>query len=672
MRLPSTFFKLAPGTAHGRRVGSRVLAHRAAAALIILALVAAVLPAFDNPQPAYAAALPPGCQVFKDAGLIVNGQQVYPDVPLLVNAGRMLVPIRIIAETLGADVSWDQGRQTAIVETPSRHIEMAIGSATATMNTHTIELDAPAALYQNRTLVPLRFVAESMGCQVLWDDSTRMALVEPPASGRLTSVDLELLPECAVLHVRTDNDVIYSVKTLTDPPRLAIDLEKTKPGLDWTEKLIGQALVTGIRIGVSDSGAKFTRVVVDLKEEVRFSHAPAQDGAGVDVEIYYKVEGVVWENGGLTIHSSGPLQTKTFALKSPDRYVIDLPGASLSDTAKSVEVGSGDVLRARIAQFQTSPDVVRVVIDLEKPMVFRVARSDAGLRIMPEQGQADPPPEGKSKLTYESDEDGGRFILQAGEGVEADVAVESSGRKLQLQVSGASASDLIGAGVFDGIVESYEIEKTPDGQFSVVVKLTGYAGHELDIEDGIVTLDLPRSVVAGHRIVVDPGHGGIDPGCTSYSGVYEKYVNWPIAALLKARLQRAGAIVKLTRDEEESINAYGRADVANNWGAEVVVSIHCNAHVHPDRSGTEVWHYGNSAESRRLATLVMSSLAKLGLVNRGVKEGNYAICRETYMPAILAELGFLTNPGDERVLLDPAMQARIADLLMDALQSFFR
>ncbi len=610
MILRSTSSGPISGTARRRGIALRDLAYRAAAVLVIVALIVAGLPAFDNPQVASAAALPAGCKVFADAHLVVGGNYVYPDVPLLVNNDRMLVPIRIIAETLGADVSWDPERQTAIVDTPSRHIEMPIGASLARVNSQHVDLDAPAALYQNRTLVPLRFVAESMSCNVLWDPSTRTAMVESPRSGTLMAVDMELRPECAVIHLRTDNEVLYGVTALEDPPRLVIDLEKTKPAMDWAQKPIGQALVSGIRIGVGESSGKFTRVVLDLEEPVRFTHGPAEDGAGIDVEIYYKVAGVVWEDGGLTIHSSGPLQSKSFVLKSPDRYVIDLPGASLSQTAKNVEVGDGDVLRARIAQFQTSPDVVRVVLDLQKPMIFRVARGDSGLRVLPDAS----PPEGK--LNYATTETGGRFTIQAEAGVTADVAVASSGRELRLQLTGLSPSGLSGEDVFDGLVDSYEVEPGGEGALSVVAQITGYAGHKLKVANGSVTLDLERSAVAGHRVVVDPGHGGDDPGCTSYSGVYEKHVNWPIAVALKARLERAGAVVRMTRNGDESINAYGRADVANNWGAEVVMSIHCNAHVRPDPSGSEVWHYGNSADSLRFAKLTMASLTKLGLVNR--------------------------------------------------------
>jgi N-acetylmuramoyl-L-alanine amidase len=239
-------------------------------------------------------------------------------------------------------------------------------------------------------------------------------------------------------------------------------------------------------------------------------------------------------------------------------------------------------------------------------------------------------------------------------------------------VSGAAAAETGSVMVRDGLVESYEVAASGPEAFAVIMQLTGYVSHRLTNQAGQMTLEIDCSPLAGRKIVLDPGHGGIDPGCTSYSGVYEKNVNWPVALLLRERLQKAGAVVQLTRNGDESINAYGRVDVANNWGAEVFVSIHCNAHVQRTISGTEVWHYGDKPASLRLAQLMINQLVKLGMVNRGVKKGNYAVLRETTMPAVLVELGFLSNQGDEKILLNPVNQAKAADLMFEALKAYFR
>jgi len=129
-----------------------------------LAVPATLMAALISPARALAAtvALPPGYLVFQGASLHVNGMQVYPDVPLLVNSGRMVVPIRIIAENLGAVVKWDAARNAAVIQGGGLVVDLPVGSAQATVNGQPIALDAPAVLYSGRTMVPLRFVAEAI------------------------------------------------------------------------------------------------------------------------------------------------------------------------------------------------------------------------------------------------------------------------------------------------------------------------------------------------------------------------------------------------------------------------------------------------------------------------------------------------------------------------------
>lgn len=601
--------------------------------------------------------------------LVINGQEIFPDVPLLVHLGRMLVPIRIVAETLGAQVAWDQETRTAVVQGAASQILLPIGQTQATVDGEPVTLDAPAVLYMDRTLVPLRFVAEALGCEVGWDEAMRTASVRVQA-GRVLDVGLSVEQGSAVLKVATDIQLPYSVKTLDGPPRLIVDVIAATPATTWSEKPVGAAMVKGIRIGSASVPSQVTRVVCDLDEAVRFKHYPSTDGPGVVVEINYKVTGLVWENGGLTVCGSGPLECETFSLADPYRFVIDLQDATLQASGvQGIDVGAPDVVRVRIAQFQANPDVVRVVLDLTSPAEFSIAQADCGLRVLP--GLAGEPVCG---LEYKGTAGGGRFFASCVGGQPPPVSVTPDGRLLQLELPGFEVDGHVGGEVKDGVVDSYAVQARTAGGALLTIALAAYGGHELTYDEArdSVTLEIERSVLIGRKICIDPGHGGVDPGCISYSGVYESTVNWAIAQAVKTRLQRAGAEVKLTRGENTSINAYGRVDVANGWGAEVFVSVHCNAHYQPDKSGTEIWHYGNSAASLRLATLISTSLRGLGLVDRGVREGNYAVLRETVMPAVLVETGFLTNPGDEAVLLNPSSQARIADMICQALVAYFR
>ena len=656
---------------YGRVILRLYLAVSCCSRFVAICLLAITLASISL-STALAAALPPGCQIFAGAKLVINGQQVFPDVPLLVNSSRMLVPIRIVAETLGAVVEWDGARRVASVVTGGRRIEMPIDSTRATIDGQPVTLDAPAVIYQSRTLVPLRFVAEALGCEVSWDAATATAgVVSASAGGNLLGVSLDLQPQAALLRVSTDSPVSYSVRSQAEPPRLIITLEGVDSATGWSEMPLGQALIDRVRVVSRQGPSPQVQLVCDLARPVRYSHKPASQGHGVELEISYQVNGVSWENGGVTVDASGPLQSTTFTLPDPHRFVIDLPGVILNGPANSFEVGRDGVVLVRYAQFNTNPDIVRVVLVLDSPQQYQIAASAGGLRIARDTAA--------SALEYESTANGGRLTLRGGQAT-AQVAVSPDGRQLRVDVSGASSGSLEGATVQDGLVESYEILPVCSESFAVLVHLTAYGGHSLNNGGGLITLDIAKSSLAGRRIVLDPGHGGRDPGCTSVSGVHERELTLLWAEALRVRLESEGAVVRLTRDATtdfsvfpgQTMDAFERARIANDWDADVYVSIHFNAFTSSGPSGTEVFYHPTEPSSLPLAELMMEHLAKLGLTNRGAKAGYYAVLRETTMPAVMVEVGFLSNPGDEKFLLNPANQAKGVELMLEALRAYFR
>lgn len=104
--------------------------------------------------------------------LIVDGKTVQSDVPPAITDGRTLVPVRALFESLGATVGWDDATQTATATKGGTVISMQIGSQTAYVNGAAASLDVPAQTIDGRTMVPARFVAESLGAQVTWEADT--------------------------------------------------------------------------------------------------------------------------------------------------------------------------------------------------------------------------------------------------------------------------------------------------------------------------------------------------------------------------------------------------------------------------------------------------------------------------------------------------------------------
>ena len=159
----------------------------------------------------------------------------------------------------------------------------------------------------------------------------------------------------------------------------------------------------------------------------------------------------------------------------------------------------------------------------------------------------------------------------------------------------------------------------------------------------------PLPDLSGFRVVVDPGHGGRDPGAIGVNGLYEKTVNLTLARKLAAMLREAGAQVIMTRDADVALTLDERVAIANASGADLVVSVHNNAHPNANVSGTQVF-YGVTAGSFALGNEVHRQLLGLGIANMGLRSQTFRILAQTNIPAILTETLFLSNRGDAALL----------------------
>jgi len=282
-------------------------------------------------------------------------------------------------------------------------------------------------------------------------------------------------------------------------------------------------------------------------------------------------------------------------------------------------------------------------------------------------------------VSYQVAEDRVQFISRVGAG-ESKVTVAPDGRELWWELAGTDVPRIEDMPVKDDLVARYDVLPVGHGRFVVRLQIAGYVGHEVALHDEVAVLDLARSPVLGRRIVIDPGHGGRDPGAVAPGVVREADLTLAVAEDLAERLRVAGATTRLTRDAGTDFSQYSyrtmdsleRATVANDWPADVFVAIHFNFFESPRYGGTEVWHRGDKPESERLAALMVSELAALGLNTRGTRVGDYAVLRETRMPAVLVELGFLSHPRDLAFFSEPANRAESAKLMWRALLEFFR
>ncbi len=175
-------------------------------------------------------------------------------------------------------------------------------------------------------------------------------------------------------------------------------------------------------------------------------------------------------------------------------------------------------------------------------------------------------------------------------------------------------------------------------------------------------------------IVIDPGHGGEDEGC-SRAGVLEKDVNLQLSRRLQLELIDRGYEVLMTREDDNSVTLEERAEMANDANADICVSIHQNAYEGEEAAGAETWYdtSNEAKDSGRLAKLIHKNLlSNTDALDRGVRETEELyVIRETDMPACLVETGFLSNTPERALLMDEAYQEQLVKGIAEGIDLYF-
>lgn len=223
----------------------------------------------------------------------------------------------------------------------------------------------------------------------------------------------------------------------------------------------------------------------------------------------------------------------------------------------------------------------------------------------------------------------------------------------------------------------------------------------------------PRPVKRDFLIVLDPGHGGKDPGALGKSGTREKDAVLSIALQLREILQKEPSVkVLMTREKDEFIELEDRAKFANQEKGDLFLSIHINSHPQASIKGLEFYHFGEASDpralevaarengtplkdngpawqfiladklndkkiddSRELAWTTKKALVKhlqsfYKIKDHGVKTAPFFVLRMTTMPAILAEIAFISNPTEEKLLKSSTFQNRMAHGIFEGIKAY--
>lgn len=394
------------------------------------------------------------------------------------------------------------------------------------------------------------------------------------------------------------------------------------------------------------------------------------------------------------VSDGAALTHQVFPLREPSRLVVDLQDAVLVTLQAPVTVGVAGVETVRVAQFQAAPPAVRIVLDLSlaADTIHWTANAEEQTGdLVLAVGDASAPLLSTPKVDRSADTVTVR-IAGAG-GMERVVKALPDPDRVYIDFAGATFRGTLEQALPEGPVAELRMAQQPPQAEGPVARLVlelrepGVAysvsadGADLVIAIGPTLWALPLGVhrstgaLKGKLIVIDPGHGGKDPGAPAFPGPpaeepFEKDIVLDIGLRLARVLRTEGARTTLTRGDDTYVTLKGRSDLANRLGADAFVSIHCDSCVKPNTlRGTSVYY--DHDHSIALANLVQKELvATLATEDRQVRYANFSVIRRTQVPGILVETAFINHDSDRRRLTHPNFRERVARAIAEGLVRF--
>ena len=510
--------------------------------------------------------------------IYIDDRLVTTDVaPVVVNS-RVLVPIRVVSEGLGAQVSWDNPSQTVTVKKGSVTLKMVANKTTYTKNGVNKTMDVPVKVIKNRTLVPIRVVSEDLGAGVQWDKGN--------------------------VYVQSGGELIIKVNQLGAGGYLNL---RQGPGTNYPI------------VGKVNSG-DYLSVITRSGDWYKIQTKNGDDA-------YVSKNYVTIYSGGTSNNGTGGGTVEPQPEPEPTPPTTDQNG-NLLVTDRTTGTGQSSIA------FDIGTGTPSVVSNNGNQIVVKIS----GVQLSADNWQ---PAENMAPFT--------------------GLKVNNNG----------SDSVLLTASVSD---KGYFRLDINGSTFTV----TAVAKHK----NGTTGL-------AGKTIVVSPGHGvygaggAIDRGAVSpINGLDEVDFNTPLSLKLRDKLEAAGATVIMIRDTEGPINMslYERSVLTNNANADAFVEIHGDSAANAAAKGIGTWIY---TDNTRLTTAAQKdmrnefgSVMNQALANTTgqpayVKYGNFSVIRETEVPCVLVECGFLTNAEDVARLATDAYQEKLAQGIYNGLANYF-
>jgi N-acetylmuramoyl-L-alanine amidase len=634
-----------------------------AAALALVLLLARPLPSMGQAAPPH---------------LMINDIDVTREAAPLMQNGVELLPAPLVAGAFGAATAWDAGTRTMTVTGAAGAIvRLVAGQGRAEVGGTWRDLPAAPVVRDGTLWAPALALLRALGAYIVDGDdaATQFALAQ------VTGVSWRADGSGLSVRVSATGPVHADAHLLHAPERLVLDLIGAVSRLPAGPQDVGIAGIQRVRGGQFQVRPFITRIVFDLDHPMKFSAAsrPGEVALALGDAAPPHAASAAPPPAGVPAVSPGP--SPPAAPPVPHGPAASTPAPSAPTPPPAPPSGAPAPGAQAPGAFTHDDHTVAEHAAGAAPAAPPAESSG----IAPEPLALPPLPEFEDRpgafhieqVAYDDQGSSGRITIRASRRVAFAVHEFVYPDRLAVDITGG----IYRARRHDIEVDSDAVRNIVVSQFQlapnvtrVLVHLNRRLPYGTAVADAgrtlVVTLGNPgRRLARGSAVIIDPGHGGADGGAVGPTGLREADVALAVSRLVRDALAQQGITAVLTRTDDSTVPLEERPDLAVRYGGMLFVSIHANASRSIGPAGTETYYA--APEGLALARVVQSEVVQaLGEPDRGVRSADFYVLVNTPMPSVLVETAFITNPAEEAMLRDPAVQRRIADAIARAVAKY--
>ena len=642
--------------------------------------------------------------------LYVNSKQVenLPLEPIILN-DYTLVPARESFEKIGASVTWIKDTEQVQIVYKDMVVLMKINDNNATVNGQLFNMSIPPKLINSKTMIPVRFVSEAMGLTVNWDNNTRIINISEPIV-QDTTTETTTITEITTQVQKADIEIekiempdsdertfsIYSNKkiekfqqVILEDGSVAIDIYNSYNSIKETNMESITEFISNVTIENKENN--ITRFIFKTKSSVLNNNFLSEDGKILYVNFggnpIKKIEAYNdGTNDILKLYGEFAPDVNISKNSTNDLINIEIKNSAIVNLTESIK----EMKYINTLDYSKSTDIlVNIEASIKEDVSYSNKKEDNITVITIGKNISDTNNNNNSNNNTNNNNNNNsnnnnitssrQFKIEKKDNVSININnikhTDNYLNKKYILTFDKDITSLIDMGehkVNNDLVDNILVENV-NGVTQMVINCKKITAINVTEDNKYIYINmlLPKEKYK-NIVVIDPGHGGAAPG-TSGNGLVEKDINLDIALRLD-KLFEANSEVKayFTRLEDVNPSFNDRTNMSNEVG-DMFISIHQNASGNGGSgpNGTEVFYLNPNTSDRGLTSKAMAEilqktlLEQLNTLDRKIKTSNLIVLRNNKMPAVLCEIGFLSNPTEAARLGKPEFRQQVAQAIYD-------